>query len=130
MSIKTLIITGWAAVLSASVGVLAQETGAGDEKPAPACCMPACANHHVAQHTAAPDGAAEAAETPEHAGHYAAAHNANMRCSLTGQTVESCCCTHQDGKLHCTLADKDVDSCCCQPVADKEQARSDEATQK
>ena len=91
MSIKTLIITGCAVLLSASVGVLAQETGAGDEKPARACCLSACAK----------EGAAK------------------MRCSLTGETVDSCCCVHREGKLHCNLADKDVESCCCAPVTDE-----------
>ena len=40
-------------------------------------------------------------------------------CTLTGKTVEACCCVPQkDGKLYCTLAKKTVDSCCCKP-ADK-----------
>jgi hypothetical protein len=35
-------------------------------------------------------------------------------CSLTGKTVEKCCCVSQkDGKLYCTLAQKTIDSCCC-----------------
>ena len=41
-------------------------------------------------------------------------------CSLTGQTVQECCCTQQkDGKLYCTLAKRTVDSCCCK-AADAE----------
>jgi hypothetical protein len=36
------------------------------------------------------------------------------KCSLTGKTVEKCCCVEQkDGKLFCTLAKKTIDSCCC-----------------
>ena len=39
------------------------------------------------------------------------------KCSLTGKTVQSCCCTQQkDGKLFCTLAKKTVESCCCKAV--------------
>ena len=35
-------------------------------------------------------------------------------CTLTGKTVEKCCCISQkDGKLYCTLAQKTVDPCCC-----------------
>jgi len=35
-------------------------------------------------------------------------------CTLTGKTVEKCCCVSQkDEKLHCTLAQKTIDSCCC-----------------
>ncbi len=35
-------------------------------------------------------------------------------CTLTGKTVEKCCCvTQKDGKLYCTLAQKTVDPCCC-----------------
>ena len=38
-----------------------------------------------------------------------------LRCSLTGKTIESCCCeTAKNGKLHCTLANKDVKKCCCE----------------
>ena len=35
-------------------------------------------------------------------------------CTLTGKTVDQCCCEQQkDGKLYCTLAKKTVDKCCC-----------------
>jgi hypothetical protein len=38
-------------------------------------------------------------------------------CTLTGKTVEKCCCVQQkDGKLYCTLAKKTVDPCCCEPA--------------
>jgi hypothetical protein len=48
-------------------------------------------------------------------------HSAKMKCSLTGQTMDSCCCRRtEDGKLHCTLADKDVDTCCCKPADEGE----------
>ena len=36
-----------------------------------------------------------------------------LRCTLTGKTVESCCCTEKDGKLYCPLAKKTIESCCC-----------------
>ncbi len=39
-------------------------------------------------------------------------------CSLTGKTVQACCCIQQkDGKLYCTLAKKTVESCCCKAAA-------------
>ncbi len=40
-----------------------------------------------------------------------------LRCSLTGQVVDTCCCVQREGKLHCTLAGKDVETCCCRPVS-------------
>jgi hypothetical protein len=41
-------------------------------------------------------------------------------CSLTGKTVDQCCCVPQkDGKLYCTLAKQTVDSCCCKEVSSK-----------
>ena len=40
-----------------------------------------------------------------------------MRCSLTGKTVDKCCCEQRDGKTYCTLAGKTVEKCCCEPVA-------------
>jgi hypothetical protein len=41
-------------------------------------------------------------------------------CSLTGQTIEKCCCvTQKDGKLYCTLAKKTVDTCCCKAAEKK-----------
>ncbi len=43
-----------------------------------------------------------------------------LRCTLTGKTIESCCCTEKDGKLYCPLAKKTIESCCCVPAsADK-----------
>lgn len=39
-----------------------------------------------------------------------------LRCTLTGKTVESCCCTEKDGKLYCPLAKKTIESCCCVPA--------------
>lgn len=42
-----------------------------------------------------------------------------LRCSLTGKTVEKCCCVQREGKTHCTLAGKDVTTCCCTPVSEK-----------
>jgi hypothetical protein len=44
----------------------------------------------------------------------AAGDAAKWVCTLTGKTVEKCCCEPQkDGKLYCTLAKKTVDKCCC-----------------
>lgn len=37
----------------------------------------------------------------------------NLVCSLTGRTIETCCCQEKDGKLYCPLADKTIDDCCC-----------------
>jgi hypothetical protein len=53
-----------------------------------------------------------------------------LRCTLTGKTIESCCCTEKDGastfaqrgepqpnhKLYCPLAKKTIESCCCVPA--------------
>ncbi len=39
---------------------------------------------------------------------------ASYRCSLTGKTVETCCCEQRDKKLYCTLAKKTVEKCCCE----------------
>jgi hypothetical protein len=45
----------------------------------------------------------------------AAKTSAKVTCTLTGKTVEECCCVVKDGKLYCTLAKKTVDPCCCKP---------------
>ena len=37
-----------------------------------------------------------------------------LRCSLTGKTMESCCCQQKDGKLYCPLAKKTIEQCCCE----------------
>ena len=50
-----------------------------------------------------------------------------LRCTLTGKTVESCCCTEKDGKLYCPLAKKTIESCCCVPTnSTKVKAESDD----
>ena len=59
-----------------------------------------------------PDQAASASRTAE---------TGKLRCSLTGKTVDECCCVQREGKTHCTLADKDVANCCCKPVSEKAQ---------
>lgn len=42
---------------------------------------------------------------------------AKYTCTLTGKTVETCCCVEQkDGKLYCTLAKETIDTCCCKPA--------------
>ena len=48
------------------------------------------------------------------------AKSSAVTCSLTGKTVEQCCCTQtREGKLYCTLAKKEISSCCCKPAATK-----------
>ena len=44
-----------------------------------------------------------------------------LRCSLTGKTIDSCCCEPaKNGKgLHCTLANKDIKKCCCKGMKHK-----------
>ena len=37
----------------------------------------------------------------------------SLVCSLTGKTIETCCCQEKNDKLYCTLADKTIDDCCC-----------------
>ena len=102
MSIKNALAAGLGAVLMVfAVSALAQETKAEEQKPGRACCMAACTQH------ASGDDATQRHGT------------GMMRCSLTGQTMETCCCIHREGKLHCTLADKDVESCCCGPERDE-----------
>jgi len=54
----------------------------------------------------------------------AAPKSGQMRCSLTGKVVDTCCCVEREGKTHCTLADKDVAECCCTPVEDEKTASS------
>jgi len=88
MSMRNMMATAFGALLTVSaMSALAQDTKAEDEKKPPACCTAACEKHA----------------------------SGKMRCSLTGKTVETCCCVHKEGKLHCTLADKDVETCCCTP---------------
>lgn len=42
-------------------------------------------------------------------------------CSLTGKTIDSCCCEPaKNGKgLYCTLANKDIKKCCCKGMKHK-----------
>jgi hypothetical protein len=47
----------------------------------------------------------------------AAEGSSKLRCSLTGNVVDSCCCVQREGKLYCTLAKKNVDSCCCESAS-------------
>jgi len=50
----------------------------------------------------------------------AARDTAKWVCTLTGKTVDACCCEQQkDGKLYCTLAKKTVDKCCCKAAEQK-----------
>ncbi|HXE74865.1 MAG TPA: hypothetical protein VNN18_04405 [Candidatus Xenobia bacterium] len=41
---------------------------------------------------------------------------AGLRCTLTGQKIDSCCCIQKDGKLYCPLAKKTIEKCCCEPA--------------
>src|SRR5881397_2372588 len=101
MSIKTMMATACAALLSASaVSVRAQDTNTGNEQPARGCCMSACAQRAPGEHASGQQGSGK------------------MRCSRTGKVMETCCCVEREGKMHCTLADKDVEACCCSPVTD------------
>ena len=91
MSIKSLTAMALGALLAASaMSALAGDTKTEEGKKA--CCTAACAKHA----------------------------SGKMRCSLTGKTVETCCCIEKEGKRHCTLADKDVETCCCKPVTDQD----------
>lgn len=96
MKIRMVTVLG-AALMVSAMTALAQDTRAEDEKKPKACCMSACAAHAAGR----------------------------MRCSLTGQTVETCCCIEKEGRLHCTLAGKDVETCCCKPAADQTDTTDD-----
>jgi hypothetical protein len=51
----------------------------------------------------------------------AARDTTHYECSLTGKTIDQCCCVQQkDGKLYCTLAKQTIDSCCCKEVPGKQ----------
>jgi hypothetical protein len=39
-----------------------------------------------------------------------------LKCSLTGKKIETCCCQQKDGKLYCPLAEKTIEQCCCGSV--------------
>ena len=41
---------------------------------------------------------------------------ASYRCTLTGKSVEKCCCEQRDKKLYCPLAKKTIEKCCCEPA--------------
>lgn len=41
---------------------------------------------------------------------------AEYRCSLTGSTIEQCCCVLKEGRLYCPLAEQAVEKCCCEKV--------------
>ncbi|MGH9779270.1 MAG: hypothetical protein ACRD5I_12745 [Candidatus Acidiferrales bacterium] len=86
MRYKLALILGAALLLAAGLAALDQPKAKGD------CCAPK-----------AGDAAKASAAEP-------------LRCTLTGKTVESCCCTEKDGKLYCPLAKKTIESCCCVPA--------------
>ena len=50
------------------------------------------------------------------AGTQPASKSAGLRCTLTNQKIEKCCCQMRDGKLYCPLAKKTIDACCCVPA--------------
>ena len=41
---------------------------------------------------------------------------ASYRCTLTGKSVETCCCEQRENKLYCSLAKKTIEKCCCEPA--------------
>jgi hypothetical protein len=86
MSIKSVMAVAFGALLSASAMSVLAQDTG--TKDEKTCCTAACHRHE----------------------------SGKMRCSLTGKTVETCCCVKKEGRLHCTLADKDVDTCCCRPA--------------
>lgn len=45
----------------------------------------------------------------------------NLVCSLTGKSIDSCCCepAKSGNGLHCTLANKDIKKCCCKGMKHK-----------
>lgn len=55
-----------------------------------------------------------------------AARAERLRCSLTGQEIDACCCVQREGKTHCTLAGKDVGRCCCHPVGEPKREHATE----
>lgn len=42
-----------------------------------------------------------------------AATGETLKCSITGKTVDKCCCVEREGKTYCTLAGRPVEKCCC-----------------
>lgn len=52
----------------------------------------------------------------------AAKKDGALRCTLTKNVIEKCCCEQKDGKTYCPLAKKSVDKCCCEPAAAKAKA--------
>ncbi len=50
------------------------------------------------------------------AGTQPASKSSGLRCTLTNQKIEKCCCQTRDGKLYCPLAKKTIDACCCVPA--------------
>ena len=50
------------------------------------------------------------------AGTQSASKAAGLRCTLTNQKIEKCCCQMRDGKLYCPLAKKTIEACCCVPA--------------
>ncbi len=88
MRYKLGLVLGAALLAAAGLGALDQPKAKGS------CCAP---------EKGAKAGGQAAAQEP-------------LRCTLTGKTVESCCCTEKDGKLYCSLANKAIESCCCVPA--------------
>jgi hypothetical protein len=76
------------------VGLLAVPAVAGTEAP-PSCCA------KPAEEATGGPGEAE-----------------KLECSLTGETIDECCCVEREGKTYCTLAKKNVETCCCDPAED------------
>ncbi|MCI0402911.1 MAG: hypothetical protein L0212_05235 [Acidobacteria bacterium] len=88
MRYKLALTLGAALLAAAGLGALDQPKAKGG------CCAP---------EKSAKAGGQAAAQEP-------------LRCTLTGKTIESCCCAEKDGKLYCPLAKKTIESCCCVPA--------------
>ena len=92
-------------------------TAPAQEKPESA--MSCCAKKSADATMKCEKPEATAGDTAKHAEHEG---HSKMRCSLTGEVVDTCCCVEREGKTHCTLADKDVAECCCTPMEDEKSA--------
>ena len=42
-----------------------------------------------------------------------ATDGSRMTCTMTGETVEKCCCTVVNGAMVCSMTGETVSTCCC-----------------
>ena len=111
MKLAMLTSVGLSVVAAAALASQSATTPASEKSESPKSC---CAK--------ASDGTMKC-DKPAKAGETATDEKpTRMRCSLTGEVVDKCCCVEREGKTHCTLADKDVAECCCTPVKDDQSA--------